>query len=198
MPLGAFKAALMGTAGVSTGDIVLLATTTVSSATGSVEFKGKFTSTYNEYIFAFYNMHPGSNNVSWSFNGSIDNGSNYNVTKTGSFFAAQLDESHNNAALQYQTADDNQQATGYQNLNDGVGSDNDQSCSGVLHLFNPASTTYTKHWASRMTEYHASDYAIQVHTAGYFNDADDNIDAVDFKFESGNIDSGVIKLWGAK
>ena len=32
MPLGAFKAALMGTAGVSTGDVVLLSTQTASNS----------------------------------------------------------------------------------------------------------------------------------------------------------------------
>ena len=57
MPLGAFKAALMGTAGVSTeGDVVLLATSTASSS-DALEFKTNLTSTYSEYIFKFYTLH---------------------------------------------------------------------------------------------------------------------------------------------
>ena len=196
MPLGAHKAAIMGVAGVSTGDVVLISSQT-ASADSSVSFTSGITSTYGEYIFGFYNMHPASNNVSWSFNGSTDGGSNYNVTKTSTFFVAQLQEGDSSAALQYQTGDDLAQGTGYQNLCDGVGTDNDQSCAGVLHLFNPAGTTFVKHWFSTVHEYHASDYAITSRSAGYFNTTS-AINAVDFKFESGNTDTGTIKMWGVK
>ena len=58
MPLGAFKAALMGTAGVSTeGDVVLLSTQTASGA-DEVDFSSGIDSTYKEYIFKFYNLNP--------------------------------------------------------------------------------------------------------------------------------------------
>ena len=57
MPLGAFKAALMGTAGVSTGDVVLLSSQTASNS-ASISFTSDITSTYGEYIFKFYNINP--------------------------------------------------------------------------------------------------------------------------------------------
>ena len=41
------------------------------------------------------------------------------------------------------------------------------------------------------------DYIVDIYTAGYFNTTS-AIDAVQFKFVSGNIDSGVIKLYGVK
>ena len=53
MPLGAFKAALMGTAGVSTADVVLLSTTTASNA-ATVSITSGIDSTYGQYIFKIY------------------------------------------------------------------------------------------------------------------------------------------------
>ena len=52
MPLGAFKAALMGTAGVSTADVVLLSAQT-ADGDASISFTSGISSTYKEYIFKF-------------------------------------------------------------------------------------------------------------------------------------------------
>ena len=62
MPLGAFKAALMGTAGVSTGDVVLIQTQTASDS-ATISFTSDITSTYGEYIFKFYDIGPATNDV---------------------------------------------------------------------------------------------------------------------------------------
>ena len=66
MPLGAFKAALMGTAGVSTGDVVLLSSQTASGS-ASLSFTSDITSTYGEYIFKFYNINPATDGASFTF-----------------------------------------------------------------------------------------------------------------------------------
>ena len=42
--------------------------------------------TYKEYLFTFKNIHPATNNANFTFNMSIDSGSNYNVNKTTTFF----------------------------------------------------------------------------------------------------------------
>ena len=83
MPLGAFKAALMGTAGVSTGDVVLLSTTTASNA-ASVSITSGIDSTYGEYIFKFYNMNPANDNVLFAVQFNASGGSNYDETITSS------------------------------------------------------------------------------------------------------------------
>jgi hypothetical protein len=46
-----------------------------------------------------------------------------------------------------------------------------------------------------MNVYHASDKSRDCFTAGYINSTS-AINAVQFKMQSGNIDSGVIKLYG--
>ena len=60
MPLGANKAAIMGVAGVSTADVVLLSSQT-ADGDSAISFTSGITSTYGEYIFGFYNINPGMN-----------------------------------------------------------------------------------------------------------------------------------------
>jgi hypothetical protein len=71
----------------------------------------------------------------------------------------------------------------------------DECTAGYLHIFNPSSTTFVKHFISRFNVYHASDYSMSYHIAGYFNTTAD-ITAIQFKFNTGNIDSGDISLYG--
>ena len=133
MPLGAFKAALMGTAGVSTGDVVLLSTQTATSDT-TLSFTSDITSTYGEYIFRFYNINPETDGVTFDFNMSIDSGSNYNVTKTTSAFLARHTEA-DTASLAYSAADDIASGTGFAEISvKGIGNDADESGVGELHL----------------------------------------------------------------
>ena len=195
MPLGAFKAALMGTAGVSKADVVLLHDTDYSNA-ASASITSGFTSTYGEYIFRFYNINPATDGQKFLFNGSIDGGSNYNVIKTTTNFPAYQSEGGADPTLNYFTGDDLAQGTGFLPLSAAVGNGADESTAGELHLFNPSSTTYVKHFYSRLHDYNSGDYTLEVHAAGYFNNTD-NIDAVQFKMESGNFD-GTIKMWGVK
>ena len=86
MPLGAFKAALMGTAGVSTGDVVLLSSQTASSS-ASITFSSGITSTYGEYIFKFYNMHPSdTSGPELSFQCNATDSTSYDETITSVSF----------------------------------------------------------------------------------------------------------------
>ena len=54
---------------------------------------------------------------------------------------------------------------------------------------------FIKHFFGRSANAHGSDYAQDIYYGGYCN-VTAAIDAVQFKFSSGNIDSGVIKLYG--
>ena len=128
---------------------------------------------------------------------STDSGSNYNVTKTTTAFLAYHNEADNSTGLSYLTAYDLAQSTSFQNLAYGVGNDNDQQCSGSLSLFNPSSTTYVKHFISNASEYTLLDFNQNDFVAGYGNTTS-AINAVQFKFSSGNIDDGIIKLYGVK
>ena len=178
----------------SLGSLTHIATQTASSSS-SISFTSGIDSTYKEYIFYFVNLHVSSNSASIFFNGSIDGGSNYNVTKTTTNFEANHNEADSATALTYKTARDLAQSTSDQILANEPGSDNDQCASGVLHLFNPSSTTFVKHFISNLNSTYHGDYTVNVYVAGYFNTSS-AINAITFKPDSGTIDSGQILLFG--
>jgi len=151
--------------------------------------------TYKEYLFTFNNIHPSNDSDIFQFNVSTDGGSNYNIAKTSSFFRAYHGEGGAGGVLGYETGSDLAQGTGGQRLTEAlIGSDNDQSASGYLHLFNPSSTTFVKHFIASMSAYHASDYHVQSHIGGYANTTS-AIDAIQFSTNN-NIDAGDICLYG--
>ena len=151
--------------------------------------------TYKEYLFTFNNIHPATDSAEFQFNLSVDSGSNYNVTKTSTYFYAYHYEDGSSTSLTYNTSGDLAQSTAFQDIAVNVGSDNDQCTSGYLHLFNPSSTTFVKHWISKMNNAHSGDLMINPHTAGYGNTTS-AVDAIQFKMDSGNIDAGDICLYG--
>ena len=179
--------------GVSAKSLILLATETASSD-ATISFASSIDSTYSEYVFKFYDIHPATNSADFQVN-FRDGSTNYDATKTTTFFRAYHDEGDTATALSYETGDDVAQGTGVQKLAIGVGNDNDQSCSGVLHLYDPSSTTFIKHFISTFSNNNASDYYNNTYIAGYCN-VTAAIDAVQFSFSSGNIDAGDICLYG--
>jgi len=185
-----------GAFSVSLGGLVLLSEATASSSS-SIEFTSGIDSTYDIYQFEFINMHP-STDSDFQFNFSTDSGSNYNVTKTSTWFNAYHNEAGTDTNLGYRSAEDLAQSTGFQNLTESLDSDNDQHYSGTLTLFNPSSTTYVKHWISVGVEpFSVSNYVNNNYNAGYGNTTS-AINAIKFQMSSGNIDAGTIKMYGIK
>lgn len=176
------------------GGLIALSTQTASSS-ASVSFTSGIDSTYSEYLFIFNNIHPATDGTPLLFNFSTDGGSNYNVTKTTTYFYAQHSEAGTGASLAYDTGSDVAQSTGYARIAESTGADNDQGSSGYLHLFEPSSTTFVKHFISNFNCYQSGDYTIASYSAGYGNTTS-AIDAIDFKMSSGNIDAGTIQMFG--
>ena len=183
-------------ASIASGDLNLIATNTITSGVSSSSFTSNINSTYDTYMFKFINMHPASDSQDFQFNLSTDSGSNYNVTKTSTYFRSFHFEDASASGVQYQTNEDLAQSTNYQNLCDRVGNGSDESCSGTLFLFSPSNTTFVKHFISTNNRYFGDDpVTANDFVAGYGNTTS-AVDAIDFKFASGNIDSGVIKMFG--
>jgi hypothetical protein len=156
--------------------------------------------TYKEYVFTFNNIHPSatSGNPLLSFQGNAAGGSGYNETMTTTHFRAGHTEAGTDQFVSYNTGGDQAQATGFQQLVDGdTGGDNDQSVSGYLHLFNPSSTTFVKHFISKTHTSTADDSARTTYNAGYFNTTS-AVDEIQFKMSTGDIDAGDICLYGIK
>ena len=178
----------------SLGSLTHIATQTASSS-ASLSFTSGINNTYKEYIFYFIDIHPASDSVHFTFNMCIDTGSNYNVTKTTTFFDAYVSESGSDATVAYSSSRDLAQSTNFQILAREIGNDNDQATSGFLHLFNPSSSVFVKHFISKLNSAYSGNYTMQHYVAGYGNTTS-AVDAVQFKMSSGNIDSGQILLFG--
>ena len=153
--------------------------------------------TYKTYLFRFINMHPATDQKKFEFNVSIDGGSNYNVAKSSTFFHAYHTEDGSSAAVGYETSGDLGQGTGFQSLGQQVGNANDECISGELFLFNPSSTTFVKHFLANTNRAAGNAVSVNSFISGYANTTS-AVNAVQFKFNSGNIDSGRIALYGIK
>jgi hypothetical protein len=182
--------------GVSGGAMTLLATETASSS-ATISFTSDIDDTYDEYVFRFYDIHPGTDDVKLTFQANAAGGSGYNETISSTSFGAVHDEANTTAQVAYVAAGDQAQGTSFQQLssNSSIGADNDQSLSGYLHLFNPSSTTFVKHFISRTQFISSSDFSVDDYHAGYFNTTS-AIDEIQFKMSDGDIDAGVIKMYG--
>ncbi len=183
--------------GFETGDLggsmVLLSTQTASSS-ATLDFTSGIDSTYKEYVFKFIDIHPATDGALFSFQTDTGTNTSYNQTMTTTFFTSIGSEAGDEGSLGYQTGDDLAQSTSFQRLMD-IGNGNDESGCGELTIFDPSSTTFVKHFISRVQMYENADRTMDKYIAGYFNTTT-ALTRVQFKFSSGNIDSGVIKMYG--
>ena len=180
--------------GLSSGALNLISTQTASSSS-TISFTSGIDDTYDSYVFKFYNIHPGTDNTEFQFQADTGTNTNYNQTITSTHFRSRHDEADSVATLQYLTSGDQAQGTAFQRIFSGFGNDNDQNGNGTLHIFNPSSTTFVKHFLSVTSNDDYRSEASQRFTAGYFNTTT-ALTRFQFKMSSGNIDSGVIKLYG--
>jgi len=179
---------------ISGGSMNLISTQTASSS-ATLDFTSGIDSTYKEYVFKYINIHPQTDDVFFEVN-FRDGSTAYDASKTTTSFFAYHNEAGNDQSLAYKASRDLANATGVQTLSfDSVGNGNDESSCGELFLFSPSSTTFVKHFIARTQIYHDGDYTFDNYLAGYCNTTA-AIDGVQFKMSSGDIDSGVIKLYG--
>jgi hypothetical protein len=180
-------------AAIATGNMVLISSQTASNS-ASIAFTSGINSTYKEYQFWFIDIHPRTDSSYIQFNLSTDSGSNYNVTKTSSFFRCFNSEDGSGSGLTYESGLDLAQSTGYQSMSADIGNGADETAVGVLALFNPSSTTYVKHYISEMNTYRSDNLMMNHKFAGYGNTTT-AINAINFNMTTGNFD-GTILMYG--
>ena len=181
------------------GALVLISEQTASSSS-TISFTSGIDSTYKEYVFKFINIHPSADWSNWfAFQTSTNSGSSYGVTVTNTTFRPYNNEADSQTGLSYLDSYDQAQNTDFIRLCEDTSAANaDENLSGELKLFNPSSTTFVKHYLGRSQTAVAKVgqvYSADWHGGGYFNTTS-AIDAVQFKFNSGNTDSGTIKMYG--
>ena len=127
-------------------------------------------------------------------NFSADTGSNYNVTKTSTVWLTWVAEAGGGPSNGINAGADVSQSTGFCNITNVIVGDGDATASGSIRIYNPASTTFVKHFIAdfqRMDDNHSA----QMWTAGYANTTS-AIDAFRFQLDSGTIDTGTFELYG--
>ena len=177
------------------GNLIFISRSTASSSS-SVSITSGIDSTYKEYIFVFNNIHA-STQAHFQVNFSADGGSNYNVTKTTSFFFSSHNEAGDSVSFSYQGSYDLAQSTSAQPLGLSFSSDSDAGGAGYMHLFDPSNTTFAKHYLARCNNYIGVNYSFDSHMGGYGNTTS-AVNAIDFRYSAGNIVSGTIDLYGVK
>ena len=192
--------AITAASSLTTGAMTLIkeqvstTSTTISFVNGGSDVV--LDSTYPIYLFKFINIHPSDDAGTFTVN-FRDGGSAYDATKTSAAFNAYHKEDGSAATVGYDAGSDLAQGTGDQYIAWNLGNENDENVSGYLHLFNPSSTTFVKHFISSVNHNNNNSYANNQYIAGYCN-VTAAIDGVQFSMSSGNIDAGTIKLYGIK
>lgn len=174
--------------------------TQTAAASSVVSFTSNIDSTYNEYLFVFYDIICTAGEPEFQFNVSTDGGSSYAVNKTSTYYDAMHRHDGVSGTLQYVAAKDLSSSASYQPLIQKMlhtGHYASAATSGTLRIYNVSSTTYVKNF-----------YA---HTHGVTDDADNKesrqavvggvcetttaINTVSFNLSSGTF-SGTIKMYG--
>jgi hypothetical protein len=173
----------------------LISTSTASNQT-TLDITSGIDSTYDVYRFDMLNMHP-TTDATFSF--QVDTGTNtsYNQTVTSTCSYAWHSENDSSTGHGYSGNRDQGNGTSYQEMTGEIvdSGDADSGLSGQIFLYNPASTTFVKHFLVD-TVYFQQDPAQQWwFGAGYFNTTT-ALTRISFKFSSGNIESGVVKMYG--
>ena len=189
--------------GIVTGSMVLIKTLTASSSANLTFHNGAsdvvFDSTYKEYLFKFINIHAQNDGTNFLFQANVAGGSGFNETVTSAIFEAyHAEDNSGTPALGYSAGRDSAEETDFQHLNCGsLDADNDSCFVGTLTIFDPASTTFVKHFTANTNNVLNGAESDNSYHAGYFNTTS-AIDEIQFKMQAGNIDSGQIKLYGIK
>jgi hypothetical protein len=176
------------------GGMTLLSTQTASSDS-TISFTSGIDSTYKEYVFRFYDIHPETDGQQFKFQADTGTNTSYNQTLTTTFFKAQHAEDDSATEVVYEDGMDLAQSSSFQSLTRSQGSDNDQAWSGYLHIFAPSSSVFVKHFIARTSVVVNNDRAEDNFIAGYFNTTT-ALTRFQFKFASGDIDAGTIKMYG--
>ena len=189
--------ALPTAAALTDGNLTLLTTATASSS-ATLSFASSINSTYNSYMFKFINIHPSTDDSGNGVNINVnfrDGSTAYDATKTTTYFSTYHNEGDSSTGLAYSTSFDVAQGTGVQILGSGTGGDADQSASGEMMLFNPSSTTFVKHFISKVHNAQSDNHATTNFVAGYCN-VTAAIDGVQFSPNTGSFETGTIKMYG--
>jgi hypothetical protein len=178
------------------GGLVKISTSSTIDV-NNIDFTSGIDSTYDEYMLVWTGIGSQTDGVYLYFQGSTDGGSTWGVTWTTTYYFAYNLNNGTSNSINYDVNEDNANNTSFVALAHILGYEAFESTNGYVHIFNPSSTTFQKHWYSRAASNsnHSGESTFDTFVAGYWNTTS-AINAVQFKMSSGNIDGGEITLYG--
>jgi len=190
------NATISGTLGVtgaiSGTDMQLLHTTTVSSNVGEVQIDGHFTSAFKNYKVIGSNVHLDTDNINLNLKfmsgGSLITGS----VHRSCLIKIESNSSTVNGVVE-QTDTEFAKVCGQQ-----VGSATGEHTNFEITLYDPLATDNFKAFSGRANTIHSDGNAILLHSEGFYNSGQAALSGVEIVPASGNIASGVFKLYGLR
>jgi len=138
-----------GAFSVSLGSMVHIKTLTASNDSTLAFIHGTddvvLDDTYPIYILKIINLFSHTDDRAVLLNFTID-GTNFNVTKTTTFFRARHNESGSHAQLDYRGRADLEQSASGQEFVEGFDGEADANVNSTIFLYDPSSTTFVKHF----------------------------------------------------
>jgi len=175
----------------SSSALVFISSVTASSS-ASLTFTSGIDSTYACYLFEFVQVRPASDGPYFNMRTSSDGGSSYDST-SGDYVWVSLALSSESATANVQNGSTT--ATLMALTTSGVGnSTNENGVSGFLRLWAPSASAYTVQdsdlvWTGQSTNNCCG-------RASGMRKSTSSVNAVRFLFDSGNITSGTIRMYG--
>ena len=179
------------------GKHTLLSTNTISSAVSEVDIFANITSTYKRYVFHLIDIQPATNQAHFLLRVKPDG----KDLRTGSQYGyTMIFHGSDDGSGTFGTRRKDSAGT-YVELANEVGSGNEETLQGEVHLFNPASNTndyrgmytFVGSRGDNVTEHQG---VWRFDRAGLPDAADQALVGIRFYFSSGNIAGGIIKLYG--
>ena len=199
-PLGAFKAAVFGAAGVSTSDVILISKTTMA---GEAYYRATFDSAYVSAIFAFSGIVCDVNDTDMTFQVSTS-GTSYGISAANVAWRTINGTTYPSAGDSFPNSSMSQAAgTGYLDLSNALSDDatyDGSILNGFIQIYNPKSAVYGKNFMSvEIGNVASGDSFGQWGSSGYIDTAS-ALDQIEFKLDNpaANMDAGTISYWGVK
>jgi len=177
--------------------IQLLQTQTVSSSLAELAFTTQINSIFSKYVFEFINIIPATNGKGFQAQYSIDGGATY---VSSNYLGTNLSNTTADAAGSYVNSASVINFCGNYaaDANWGMTNASNKGLCGQMTLWNPSSTAVNKQISYEGIGYTTlgSTYANVVSGNSILNNSTTAINAIKFFFDSGNIASGTIKMYG--
>ena len=162
-----------------------------ASDDATISFTGFDSSKYDSYLFTFLNVVSAADAKSLLLLTSTDGGSNYDTGSSD--YSVQFFGYNEGSAFQgYDATSANINVSSEQ----GTASGEEGGCSGHMFIYGPHLTQPTR--ILGQTTFYSSYGALRNMTIGGQRTSSADVDAVQFKYNSGNISSGTITMYGLK